>query len=119
MNAKEARAKILEGSGQIIDNILIRASGIPGEFGERVKIDNKAESLVLSIITPMLQAESDARKLDADSAHGVIEMLSRGDISPKEAIELMNMFGVKSTIDTEKGILLELQRHSKTPIGWS
>ncbi len=119
MDAKEARSRLLNGSGQIIDNILLRATGIVDEQGFRVKVDSKAESLVLSIITPMLQAESDAKKLDADSAHGVIEMLSRGEVSPKEAIALMQMIGIKSTIDTEQGILRELQRHSATPVGWS
>ncbi len=119
MNAKEARSRLLDGSSQIIDNILQRAKGVQGEDGFRVKIDSKAESLVLSIITPMLQAESDAKKLDADSAHSVITLLSKGEIDAKEAIGLMQMIGIKSTIDTEQGILLELQRHSKTPVGWS
>jgi len=112
MDAKEARARLLDGSRQVIDNILIRASGIEDELGDRVKIDNKAEALVLSIIAPMMQAESDARKMDADSA------LSRGDVSAKEAVALMGMLGVKSTIDTERGILLELQKHAQTPVGW-
>ncbi len=119
MNAKEAREQVLSGSSQIIDNILIRATGIKDENGLRVKVDYKAESLVLSIITPMLQAESDVKKLNADSSHDVVDMLGKGEISPREAIELMSMLSTKSTMDTEKGILLELQKHSKMPVGWS
>ncbi len=110
LTAKEARALLLSGCKPMITDLLAMANGDENnEFPERrVNVNIKAREIVLAIIAPMMQAESDMGMVLAESTHDVISLLKSGTISIQDAKDLMNMLSVKSDIDDVKKLIARM-----------
>lgn len=58
------------------------------------------QQYIISLVEPMILDYQQAKNIDAKSANEVIKLLGKGKVTPKEAIELLNVVG--KTIEVEE-----------------
>lgn len=90
--------KMIRAANQIYDYKIAMAFGLePPEDFEKGNPDRQAE--ILAIVEPFLEQYEQIREIEASTSEEVISLLSKGKISPKEAIELLKFLKTKIEVE--------------------
>lgn len=100
---------VVDGAYEIMQFRLLLALGKHEELPENyINYDMDEQNKILELVKPLLATATQTRKVEAETARGVVSLIAKGKIDFNEAIKLMNMVKIKVDIE-EKELSVKLK----------
>ena len=107
MTIESIRKRFLQDSEEVLNEIRARTLGLKSD---NVSADAEFLKKYWDAIVPMIHGAGDLKKIEASTTADIITMLKEGEITIRDAKDLMQLLSVQSDIEDIKALLVKVNQ---------